>query len=357
MTGLRESIQVNRKLLITTMVFLAMMLVFVGKFYRDQKKENHSLKLQLLLMSESKKTPKAWKELINQKPIHAETTQVKKTEVITTTAADETKIILSEEDTQTLAKKLDSLMIRAQDLDEKALDFNIELADEIISREPDTYGAYKAKLISLLIKEGKFNQDIDDSYIENLLENMAQFSFSNEAIARKEAALMSKANIESENLEMRIEQLAIEREALENQQQALDSNSDEFAILSNQINILEEKQNELLENTDNAFVRLADQSTELANEDVVEIPFMRLLAKNEFEAVISNARSFIEQFPESPKGYFYLTRALELQGNKEEAMNVIQNSTLPGDVQSSFIQRLENESKTDPKAYWQKLNF
>ncbi len=360
MAGLRESIQTNRKLLIATIALVTVLIGFLGKFYIDQKRENQSLKLKLMLMSENRKTPKAWSELTRKAPVASTSALVVKAPeaaIEAETVTTEAQIALSEQDTQTLAVKLDEQMRRVRDLDAAALDNNISIADEIISREPDSYSAYKAKLISLLTKEGKFNLEADDSEIEGLLESMAQFNFTSDSVARREAALISNANSEREGIEMQIEDLSAEREALEVQLEGLDPNSAEFTNLNTQIQSLERRQGELLGMVENLGARVSDQSAQLANEDVIEIPFMRMLAKNDYEGVIANAQSFIEQFPNSPSGYFYLTKALELQGNREEALNVIQNSTLPGDTQTSFIQRLESESKEDPKAYWQKLDF
>lgn len=357
MAGLRESIQSTRNLLIAVIALLGILGLFVGKFYIEQKKENQSLKLKLLLMSENKKTPKAWSELTKKAPVVKTAEPQVPAPVKIEEVPAKSPEVLSEQDTQTLAMKLDDQMRKVRELDLSTLDNNIALADEIISREPDSYSAYKAKLISLLVREGKFNQETDDTEIENLLESMAQFNFTTDAVARREAALISNATNERAGLEMQIEDLNLERENLAMELESLDPNSVEFANMNIEIQQLEEKQNTLLANAESLEDRLNEESAQLANEDVIEIPLMRMLAKNDYDGVIANAQNLIEQFPNSPNGYYYLTKALELQGNREEALSIIQNSVLPGDIQSNFIQRLEYESKEDPKAYWQKLDF
>lgn len=344
-------------------VLLSVILVLLTRFYFNQKKENSALRLKILSMSETKRTPKSWAQLttrLRPSPLTVPAVTVASTaRTNSETTAENINVdqSLDNLDTTDLALKLDGQMRRPKKFDLKTIENNIAIADEIISREPDSYGAYKAKLISMLVKEGKFNQAIDESEVESLLESMAQFNISSDKIARRESALIGNTNGEIQNVEVQLEGLARERETIESQISSYDTNSPEFAQLNNQIQEIETREAQLLENIDNLENSLASNTDQLINEDVIEIPFMRMMAKNDYDSVIENAESFIEQFPSSPSGYFYMIRALEMQGRKEEALSVIQNSELSQSLQDRLFQRLDEDENQNPQTYWQNLSF
>ena len=358
MTSIRNSIQFNRKILIVVAVMLAIILILLTKLYLNQRTENQALRLKILSMSENKKTPKAWSQLTAR----AQTITTSAPAVLETVSTPQLAVEVNDEplanqETAELAAKLDGQMKKSKNLDLNTIEKNIAIADEIISREPDSYGAYKAKLISLLVKEGKFNQSLDEVEVASLLESMAQFNINSDKITRRESSLIGSTSNEVRAVELQIEELVRSREVLESQLAVYDANSPELAELNTQLDQLEAQELQLLGNIDNLQASLENNTAQLVNEDVVEIPFMRMMAKNDYEGVVDNAQSFIEQFPNSVNGYFYLVRALELQGEKDQARAVLQNAQLPQDAQKSLIQRLENESSQNPQAYWQKLSF
>ncbi|AUN99496.1 hypothetical protein C0V70_15560 [Bacteriovorax stolpii] len=363
MGSIRHSIQTNRRLLVLIAGLLVIVAVLLGKFYFQQREENKALRLKILSMSENRRTPKPWSTLTSVSnvstsaltaPVNAPVQPLAAS--ATTPAQIETPPVV-DQDTQTLAVTLTNQMRRPKNLDVKTLDQNIAIADEIISREPDSYSAYKAKLISLLVKEGKFNQPANEDEIESLLEDMAQFNIGNNSLARREATLIANTNADIDNIDNQLNALGQEREMIESQLNGLAADSPELLNANDRLAQIEEKEAMLMSNVESLETSLASNRAQIINEDVVEIPFMRLLAKNDYESVMSNAQTFIDQFPNSPSGYYYMVRALELQGQKAEALNLIQNSRLSPEVQESLLQRLQNESSQDPKNYWQKLSF
>jgi flagellar biosynthesis chaperone FliJ len=369
MTSIRNSIQINRRIMILIGIMLTIILVLLAKFYFNQRSENRALRLKIISMSANKRTPKSWSQLTTRTQTTTSTTPaIAATPAPTPSTAPAAQTPqapapatknepLANVDTVDLAVKLDGQMKRPRNLDLNTIENNIAIADEIISREPDSYSAYKAKLISLLVKEGKFQQPIDEVEVEGLLENMAQFNISSDKLARRESALIGNTNSEVQTVELQLEELARSRETIESQLGSYDANSPELAQLNAQIQELDTREAQLLGNIDNLQESLANNTAQLTNEDVVEIPFMRMMAKSDYDSVIDNAQTFIEQFPNSPNGYFYLVRALEMQGQKDQARSVIQNARLPQDVQATLLQRLENEGSQNPQSYWQKLSF
>lgn len=358
MVSIRHSIQINRRLLVLIAGLLVVVGLLLGKFYFQAKAENKALRLKILSMSENRRTPKPWSALTaapNASTSAFTAPAVAPVQITAPTQKEAPPLV--DQDTQTLAGTLTNQMRRPKNLDVKALDQNIAIADEIISREPDSYSAYKAKLISMLVKEGKFNQPANEDEVESLLEDMAQFNISNDNLARKEATLIANTNADIDNIDNQLNALGQEREMLESQLNSFTADSPELLSVNERLAQIEEQEATLMSNVESLEANLAENRAQITNEDVVEIPFMRLLAKNDYESVMRNAQTFIDQFPNSPSGYYYMVRALELQGQKAEALNLIQNSRLTPEVQGSLLQRLQNESSQDPKNYWQKLSF
>ena len=356
MAGIRQSIETNKKILLLVATLLVVIITLLFKFYGEQKRENRALRLKILSMSENRRAPKTWSALLTR-PKTIAATAPQQASGTATTAAVNVDQSLATQDTQVLAVQLDDQMSSVKNADLKTLENNIAIADEIISREPDSYGAYKAKLISLLTKEGKFNQAADESEVEGLLESMAQFNIGNDRRARREAALISETNEQRNALDSQLDEIANSKESLETMLNNLDASSPQYNILQDQIADLERKESEYNLAYEEIENKLASNSAQIANEDIIEIPFMRMLAQNDLEGVADNAQSFIEQFPNSPSGYFYLMRSLELQGQKDQALQVLQNSTLPPDARQNLLQRLESQGASDPKNYWQQLSF
>lgn len=365
MTSIRQSLEINKRILIAIAVMIAVFSAFMFKFYFNQKRENRALRIKILSMQENRRTPKPWAQLLEKPqsstsalaaPAIAPTAPAQKQNITATTPAEINQTIDSQ-DTQELAMKLTTGMRRVKTLEVADIDNNIAIADEIISREPDSYGAYKAKLISLLTKEGKFNQAVDEAEVESILESMAQFNISSDKIARREAALIANTNSDIQNAETQLGEVARQRETLEAQLNTFDPNSQEFANLNAQLQQLDEQEIRLASNIETLENNLANNTAQLTNEDIVEIPFMRMMAKSDYDGVIDNAQAFIEQFPNSPNGYFYMVKALEMQGQKDQALQVIQSSRLPQDAQQNLLERLDAQAAEDPKNYWQKLSF
>jgi hypothetical protein len=358
MASIRNSIQTNRRLLILVVGLLILTISLFARFYFLQKQENRALRIKILSMSENRRNPKPWAQLVT-KTASAPTTQTTATptKIPTQDSTSINPVPLAEQDTQDLALRLDAQMKRAKNVEANILDDNIAIANEIISREPDSYGAYKAKLISLLIKEGKFNQAVDENEVESTLESMAQFNLNSDKLARREASLIAFTNENIQGNEAQLEELAANRDRIEAQLSTIDANSPEALTMNQQLQDIEDKQTELASNIAALENNLNAGTNQMVNEDVVEIPFMRMLAQNDFQGVSDSAQSFIEQFPSSPSGYFYLVRSLELQGQKDQARNVIQNASLPQESRDELIKRLESESSQNPKNYWQKLTF
>lgn len=308
-------------------LFLIILSVLIYKTYLGPQKESNPVKLKIMTMIPEKRVIKPWTSLLDQK-------QNRKKEPTTS------KPPLPEEaPTSELAQYLQKNLKNIDNTNLKTLQINIKFADEIIAREPDSYSAYKAKLISLLIMEGKFNQSIDDIEIENLLETMAKFDIRTEENSMNEALLISNTNNELNSAIEELNELAIQEETV----------TTDF------------EQNELLKKEDTLIGYIERLQTKInratisednyINEDVVQIPFLRLMAKNEFDQVVLEAENFIERFPESSYGHFFLINALTAKGLKEESLDVLKS--LPKDLQNKIHFYDENYFKE----YWKRLFF
>lgn len=368
MNEMGQETQQNRKLLYVIIAILFVLSAFFFKFAREQKRENNALKIKLITLNKTR-TITPWERLISRPQISPSAPSEKVIQDIVTTRASSTTTTpptavqsvgpIENLSTQELATSLGKRMSEVKSQDLLNIQKNIEIANEIISREPDSYSAYKAKLISLLTMEGKLNQEIDDSELNSILETMASFDLTNDSVTRKEAALISNTTKELISLEEQLQQVSSERLAIEEQLELVDPNSPEIRALEiareNLLNQEEVAANRIVELNNNLEAGFPEE--QYLNEDIVQIPFLRMMAKNDYEGVIDNAESFIEQFPTSPDGYYFLIKAFEATGRNEDALRVIQNSRLPTDAQNNLQRRLQNSALLEPQKYWERLRF
>ncbi len=398
----------NRRFYFFILIALVIVTGFTIKFYLSQKKENQALKLKIISLNKERKKPKTWGKLLAPAPVKEQ--NLKKNIIeqkISTKAAAPVKEEVASDDitnisTEELANRLNRRMGKIKTYELKDIQKTIEIADELILREPDTYSAYKAKLIALLIEEGKLNVPIDDNEINRLLEEMAAFDLTSDVVSKKEAALLSSADQEMSILSSRLEQVLNDRALVESQLESFQINDPTSKILETQIidlssynpayKVPETKLEHLSDNVlealrmnDPAHQALEAKRADLAyreeelrsrivevqeeidtgvfpegefiNEDVVQIPFLRMMAKGEYDQVLSNAETFTQQFPSSPTGYFFLAEALEQLGRRDDALEIIAKSPLTDEEQNRLIQKLNLARGEDPTKYWEKLNF
>lgn len=136
------------------------------------------------------------------------------------------------------------------------LDRNIAIADELIQQNPDIYAAYKGKLLSLLMKELKYKQDIDPAQYDDLYEILLQFRGEGER--------------------------------------------------------------------DEVLAELSGQSFELEgiDQDLIQIPFLRLKALGDIDSLAQMSQEYIEVYPESYIGYMYRAEASWSVGDKATAIQI-----------------------------------
>ncbi|MBT3980260.1 MAG: hypothetical protein HOE90_02845 [Bacteriovoracaceae bacterium] len=236
----------------------------------------------------------------------------------------------------------------------------IKVTDEIIFREPDSYSAYKAKLILLLAKESGHSQVIDDHEIEELLNTMTEFDLMSGKSLRKEALLISKANSELFTLEDEIEQNLDELQQIENEIERDDDKEitdNKQGLFFRKINI-ETKLSKLTNSADEIEKKLEEgllSDVEYLNEDLIEIPLYRALAKGKVENVIEEAHALLEVFPDSVSGHYFLIYALEQSGRINELLEVFMSSALPSDKLLELEDRLNQSMGEEPKNYWKRL--
>lgn len=322
-----------------------------------------------MMANKERRRPKPWGRLFASQPVRTLTTPAKtiseqsQSDSVSTGAAATVRQnpeLIKNRETEDLALDLQDKMKNVKNLDLPQIGRTIEIADELILREPETYSAYKAKLIALLTREGKFNIPADDEEINALLEDMARFDLTSDKVLQKEAALISTANAEVRALEQKLTETQTQLNAIETQMAQLGPNNPDYRALDTRRAVLAMQ----LDDTVGKISTIEDQiqrgdfpPDSLINEDVVQIPFMRSMARGDYEAAADNAEGFVQQFPNSPVGYFYLVLALEQLGRKEEAIDTLARSRLGSAEQAKLLERLSNARLEDPKRYWEKLNF
>lgn len=344
---------------------MAVVMGFTFKFYLSQRKENQALRLKLMMTNKEKRRPKPWGRLFASQPVRTLTTPAKvlpETDSVSTGAAAPVRQsnLIKNRETEDLAREMEGRMKEVKTMDLAQIGRTIEIADELILREPETYSAYKAKLIALLTREGKYNIPADEEEINSLLEDMARFDLTSDKVLQKEAALISIANAEVRNLQQKLIETRTQLTALETQMAQLGPNNPDYRALETRRSVLSLQEEDTLgkmATIENQIQQGDFPPDSYVNEDVVQIPFMRSMARGDFESAADNAEGFVQQFPDSPVGYFYLVLALEKMGRNEEAVDILASSRLGSAEQNRLLERLSTARLDDPRRYWENLSF
>lgn len=361
----------DQKFLYYLIVLLSVLASILFRYYVIHKKENYALKVKLISLNKIKKNPKPWTRLsetavlANDKSVVLEKNKkINSIVEIKPLSSDDVKYknvdetSIEDQSIDQLQLKLTDNMHKIKSLDLKSIFKNINLADEIINRVPESYLAYKAKLISMIYLESKFDQEIDDYVFNNILYDLASFDVSNDETAKKEAVFIMSFNSQILFLENQVSEIVQSRELLENQSLDVEKNSAEYQLFQEKDAELATKEHLALLALEKIENDRQDEASYLFhNEDILEIAFMRLMAINDFNAVVENAQDYLKQFPTSLNGYFYLLRALELSGDAERISQVLLNSKLSIEDQEKLRKRLSLSLSEDPKKYWEKLIF
>jgi len=213
--------------------------------------------------------------------------------------------------TETIAHLFTDFSSKMASLSQTDLSSLDNMADELISRDPDTYAAYKAKLVVNLIRETKFNENISDSLYESLLDELSQFDVVDSDYALNEESEIIDIENTLDDLEDRLD--------------ALDENDPAGEEILAEI----QKQESLLETG-----VLTDD--DMIDDDIVKIPFYRMLAKGDHDSLIDEADLYIGEYPDSSIGYFFKAQGLWRIGEQAEAIAAIKgyegDSKKTGDI-------------------------
>ena len=330
---LKENMR-NQLLVLTGLIILATSLYF----YNQKNRTPLAVKLKVDLLANKKKITKSWKQV--------------KTSVITKKGPTKATT------TSSLAQELEVNLqnVRVEKL--KNINNAIKIADELISREPNSYSAYKAKLILLLTKESKHSQSIDDTEIEQLLQTMAGFDVMTEQGLKREAFLIARSNSKLDGIEALVQEMELELEELEEIEEEDEPFLDPELELEIELMVMRiNEQLNLAEEIEEDLEQDLIINEKYLNEDLVEIPFYRALAKKEFDNVIFSAEALLEAYPDSISAHFFLVRALELKGESQAAIEFLRNSDLPDAESREVERRLSSSRHTNPLDYWKRLRF
>ncbi len=351
-----EEVEMSNRILFSLLALLTVLILVSESFYQDMKKENRALRLQVQLLSKEKRTPKPWRDIVRPVRSAINESGIGIPQKVGKASDDDNLVAAPDLSTKDLALKLTGELHQLDKIKKSDLAELINISDEVIEREPDSYSAYKAKLLLLLYKEAKYGELANESDIEQLLETMASFEFDNNQELQKEAFLIAKTNREMEELNQLFETIDETLDALDDEM--IESEGDLQALRNLEIekSLLLDKASEL-----NEKVALLEEDAFLpedsANEDIVHIPFLRLLAQKDFDNAIEQAEVFIEDFPRSVIGYYYLIKALQLSGDEDSSLSVIESIPLEDKQLNKLREMLESSDRVPPGEYWRRLKF
>lgn len=320
LVGSPALIKMNKSRYFLLNISVAAVLIILSLKYCALKEESLVLKLKLRTLSNNKVKSKSWVSF------KKEASKLNK-------------------DIPSKIKKVESILKSPTKYSTDELTESLDTADELISMDPNVFSSYKAKLILLLVDEGKKGKRIWTEEIEDLLLTMASFDVASNESLRDEAILIASANL-------KLGELAEDLDLLEESWQgAIDDREElmyELSILDklDEIDFLEEEVEDKI---------LKSQS--YVSEDLIELPLLRNLAFEDYDSVIDNSLALLRIYPDSVSGYFYLIRALELEGRHEEAYEFLEDVDFSPEEMLQLEKRLLNSRNESPKNYWRNLRF
>jgi hypothetical protein len=329
-------------ILVTTLVFSSGFFIF--KFY-NLKSEVSALTLRTKIAAKEKRRARTWedsKTLKSLKPLAKATATVKATP---TDDIPETVHDFSAVETEKLMNDLQKGMKTYWRLNIDDINRDLAKIEELISRNPDVYSSHKAKLILMLAKENHLKSEVPETDIEQTLSTMAEFDIVSDKVIQKEAFLIARTN-------KRIETLMDEVDSLEEQVETADSIEAEAALEQRiQEKILEME--DLESQIENGLLAEKD----FLNEDVVEIPMYRAMAKGDYDEVIEQAQALLESYPDSISGHYFIIRALQLSQANDELREYLSNLKLSDEDNKELEDRVNLNNEEDPREFWKRLRF
>ena len=255
-----------------------------------------------------------------------------------------------------------SLMIRDAELAQ--LNQNVAISDEMIRREPELYGAYKVKLVSMLMKEAKYREAMDEGEYESLVSQMSSFvepdpsiqmrgeTLANELIARLDQLEPQQANIKN-----RVDQLNQTLFELQSQSRddvdALNMN-EQYLMLSDELESLsaeDERLSAVIAETEDRLEQ-GEMSFEVGKDpDLVMVPFLRIMIQGDYEQLTNEANDYINTYPESPYGYYFLAKALWSTGQQEDALQALKSAYVNDSTYEILLKDFRTSANSDPVAY------
>ena len=342
-----KSLRMNTKNISAFLFFILISLssYFLYK-YQEVKKENLVLQLKLKAMAKNKKSSVSWKEvgsISTQKKIINEDNNAKNEINNNKSIKDEALVDIRDLATEQLMNDLEKDLKRHWKLTEKKLNRNLEIVDELLTRNPNVYSYYKAKLILLLSKENLENSY--DPSVDDVLVSMSEFDLTTDKTLKREAFLIAQSNDKADELFSEVLNLEDQLELETNEEDILDLRA-QIALKTSQLDTIEDElESGLLDDSD------------YLNEDLIEIPFLRSLSKGDYDAVIENAESLVSEFPNSVSGHYYLIKALELSGEDLAALEYIEELELSETKINMLKERLRKSKNIDPGEYLKKIRF
>ncbi len=326
--------------LVTVLVFSSGFFLF--KVY-SLKSQVSALTLRTKIAAKEKRKATTWEA---SKKIPSRIAVRKKITPTATSSTTETIVHdFSAIETEKLMTNLEKGMKTYWRLNLDNINEDLAITEELISRNPDVYSSHKAKLILMLAKENHLKADVDEADIEQTLSTLADFDTVTDKVLQKEAFLIARTN-------KRIETLIDEVDQMEEQLEGAETVEEEAALeqkIAEKLLEMEGLENQLEEGL------LADK--DFLNEDVVEIPMYRALARGEYDEVIDQAQSLLEAYPDSISGHYFTIRALQLSGDNTELREYLSNLRLSDEDIKELEDRVNNTSEEDPREFWKRLRF
>jgi hypothetical protein len=240
-------------------------------------------------------------------------------------------------------------------LDEAKLRQSIVASEALINRDDDYYEAYKSKLFSLLLLQTKYGVQINEDEYASLIDNLTAFQFIDDnelsRIEEQRATLEDELvalNEELDDLAARRAELADELSEMTDTPEADSELYLDLLAEENRLALEQSVLEAMFEDVQADLEATVFAEEQAIDPDIVRAMFLRFVAMGDTAALIDEAEDFIDRYPDSPLGYYFLALGLQQSGDAEDAFAVLNGALDEGVGNRLLFEMLQNNAEQQP---------
>jgi TolA-binding protein len=130
--------------------------------------------------------------------------------------------------------------------------------------------------------------------------------------------------------------------------------NEQYLMLSDELESLsaeDERLTSVIAETEDRLEQ-GDMSYEVGKDpDLVMVPFLRIMVQGDYERLTNEANDYINTYPDSPFGYYFLAKALWSTGKQEDALLALKSAYVNDSTYDILLKDFRTSANSDSVAY------